>query len=60
MLPGGDVMGGDIRRNPYQESIALRQFSWDDEEIWHYDRAEWVITEEIENDDDWIESGEMV
>ena len=60
ILPGGYVMGGDVRRNPYQESIALRQFDWEDNEVWHYDHAEQVITEETENEDGETEGGEMV
>lgn len=60
ILPGGYVMGGDVRRNPYQESIALRQFDWEDNEVWRYDRAEQVRTEEIENEDGETEGGEMV
>ncbi|MAX06728.1 MAG: aryl-sulfate sulfotransferase [Pseudohongiellaceae bacterium] len=40
ILPGGYIMGGDVRRNPYQESVVLKQLDWDGNEVWRYDRAE--------------------
>ena len=60
ILPGGYVMGGDVRRNPYQESIAVREFDWEDNEVWRYDRAEHVITETTEDENGAEQGGEMV
>ena len=60
ILPGGYVMGGDIRRQPHQEAIVLLQLDWDGNEVWRYDRMEQVVTEETENDEGKTEGGETV
>jgi hypothetical protein len=42
ILPGGHVMGAIGRRPPYQESMAVAQFDWADNQVWRFDRAEQV------------------
>lgn len=42
MLPGGHVMGGNVSRTPYQESVALIEYDWDGNEIWRFDHSDLV------------------
>ena len=46
ILPGGYVVGGDMPREPHQESIALIQIDWEGREVWRFDRTEEVKTED--------------
>ena len=48
LLPMGHIVGGDLPRPPHQESIALVQLDWDGNEVWRFDRADQVQTEEGE------------
>ncbi|MBT3529756.1 MAG: thioredoxin [Gammaproteobacteria bacterium] len=47
-------------RDPYQESVILKQFDWQGNEVWSFDRLEQVVTEEIENEDGETEGGDTV
>ena len=66
ILPGGYVMGGDTPRSPHQEAFALVQLDWDGNEVWRFDRAEQVQTEEGETvwgsrqHHDWQREGSAV
>ena len=42
MFPGGYVMGGNVSRTPYQESVALIEYDWDGDEVWRFDRLDMV------------------
>ena len=48
ILPGGHIMGGVTEREPHQETVAVKQFDWDGNVVWQYDRAEQVQTEDGE------------
>jgi outer membrane protein assembly factor BamB len=40
ILPGGQVMGALGNRAPFQESLAVGQFDWNDAPLWRFDRVE--------------------
>jgi hypothetical protein len=46
ILPGGYVVGGNVPREPHQESIAMIQIDWEGREVWRFDRTEEVKTED--------------
>jgi len=66
VLPGGHVISGDVAREPHQETVALIQQTWDGEEVWRFDRAEQVQTEDGETiwsarqHHDWQRQGSAV
>jgi hypothetical protein len=60
ILPGGYVMGGDVRRSPHQEAIVLKQLDWSGNEVWRYGRMEQVRTQETENENGETQGGELV
>ena len=51
MLPGGYVMGGDVERTPYQESVALIEYDWDGNEVWRFDRMD-IVAGPTSNDEE--------
>lgn len=46
ILPGGFIVGGNMPREPHQESIAMIQLDWEGREVWRFDRTEEVKTED--------------
>jgi hypothetical protein len=60
MLPGGYVMGGDVERTPYQESVALIEYDWDGNEVWRFDRMDMVAGPTSNDDEETDESAPAV
>ena len=52
MFPGGYVMGGNVSRRPYQESVALVEFDWEGEEVWRFDRIDMVAAPTVDEDEE--------
>ncbi len=52
MFPGGYVMGGNVSRRPYQESVALVEFNWEGEEVWRFDRIDMVAAPTVDEDEE--------
>lgn len=66
VLPGGYVISGTVPRPPHQETVALVQQDWEGNEVWRFDRAEQVETEDGEmvwssrQHHDWQREGSAV
>lgn len=60
MLPGGYVMGGDVERTPYQESVALIEYDWDGNEVWRFDRMDMVAGPTSNDEEETNESAPAV
>lgn len=59
ILPGGYLIGGDVRREPHQEAIGLVQLDWRSMEVWRFQGLEKVLTRHATDDGKWVE-GETV
>ena len=52
ILPGGFIVGGQTRREPHQEAMALVQQDWDGNDVWRFDSTEQVLYWEPKDEDE--------